>query len=143
MALVVKNLSPNAGDIRDAGSMAGSGRSPGGGHSNPLQHSCPEDPKDRGAWWAPVHGVAKSQTRLSTCTSCRPSASTNPSVSSALWPSTSRLPVVCNHRLASVLFGFHLPHVFPPLPPQANGHVSLFLIRHSPAAFSDGRAWVP
>ena len=41
------------------------GRSPGEGNGNPLQYSCLENPKDRGAWWATVHGVAKSQTRLS------------------------------------------------------------------------------
>ena len=43
-------------------SMPGSGRSPGGGHDYPLQSSCPENPMDRGAWWATVHRVAKSQT---------------------------------------------------------------------------------
>ena len=47
---MVKNLSANAGDIRDAGSIAESGRSPGEGHGNPLQYSCPENPMDRGAW---------------------------------------------------------------------------------------------
>ena len=41
------------------------GRSPGEGNGNPLQYSCLENPMDGGAWWAPVHGVAKSQTRLS------------------------------------------------------------------------------
>ena len=41
-----------------------SGRSPGGGHGNPLQYSCLKNPKDRGAWWAILHGVAKSRTRL-------------------------------------------------------------------------------
>ena len=50
------------GDIRDMGSIPGTGRFPGGGHSNALQYSCLENPKDRGAWWATVHGVAKSQT---------------------------------------------------------------------------------
>ena len=40
------------------------GRSPGGGHGNPLQYSCLENPMDRGAWWATVHGVAKIRTRL-------------------------------------------------------------------------------
>ena len=44
--------------------MPGSGRSPGGGHGNPLQYSCLENPIDRGAWWATVHGVAKGQTSL-------------------------------------------------------------------------------
>ena len=55
---MVKNLPANAGDIRDAGSIPGSGRSPGGGHGNPLQYSCLENPMNRGAWWATVCGVA-------------------------------------------------------------------------------------
>ena len=59
MALVVKNLPANAGDPRDVGSILGSGIAPGGGHSNPLHCSCLENPMDRGAWWATVHGVAK------------------------------------------------------------------------------------
>ena len=49
----------------DAGSVPGWGRSPGGGHDNPLQYSCLENPMDRGAWWATIHGVAKSQMQLS------------------------------------------------------------------------------
>ena len=57
------NLSVNAGDARDAGLIPGSGRSPGGGHNNPLQYSCLGNPMDRGAWWATVYGVAKSQTQ--------------------------------------------------------------------------------
>ena len=64
MVLVVKNLPVNAGDARDAGSITGLGRSLGGGHGNPLQYSCLENPMDRGTWQATVHGVAKSQTRL-------------------------------------------------------------------------------
>ena len=59
---VVKNLPANAGGARDVGLTAGSGRSPGEGNGNPLQDSCREKPMDRGAWWATVHGVAKSQT---------------------------------------------------------------------------------
>ena len=62
MALVVKNPPANAGDMRDAGLIPGLGRSPGGEHGNPLQYSCLENPIDRGAWWAIVHRVAKSQT---------------------------------------------------------------------------------
>ena len=62
MALVVKNLPANAGDVRDAGSIPGLGRSPGGGHGNPLQYSCLQNPMDRGAWWAMVFKVAKSDT---------------------------------------------------------------------------------
>ena len=61
---MVKNLPANVGDIRDSGLIPGLGRSPGAGNGNPLQYSCLENPMDRGAWWATVHGVAKSQTRL-------------------------------------------------------------------------------
>ena len=60
MALVVKNLPANPGNVRDVGSIPGSGRSPGGGHGNPLQYSCLENPMDRGAWQSTVHGVTKS-----------------------------------------------------------------------------------
>ena len=54
VGLVVKNSSASAGDIKDEGLIAGSGRSPGGGHNNPLQscYSCLENPMDREAWWA-------------------------------------------------------------------------------------------
>ena len=62
MALVVKNLPVNAGDLRDGGSIPGLERYPGGGHGNPLQYSCLESPIDREAWQATVHMVAKSQT---------------------------------------------------------------------------------
>ena len=58
---MVKNPSANAGDIRDMGSIPGLGRSPGGRHGNLLQCSCLENPMDRGAWQASVHGVAESQ----------------------------------------------------------------------------------
>ena len=64
LALVVKNPPANAGELRDAGSIPGLGRSPGGENGNPLQYSCLESPMDREAWRATVHGVAKSQTRL-------------------------------------------------------------------------------
>ena len=56
VALVVKNLLAKAGDARDTGSISGSGRSSGGGHSNPLQYPCLENPMNRGAWQATVHG---------------------------------------------------------------------------------------
>ena len=62
LALVVKNLPANSGDIRDVGSVPGSGRSPGGGFGNPLQDSYLENSMERAAWWAMAHGVAKSQT---------------------------------------------------------------------------------
>ena len=63
MALVVKNLPANIGDLRDAGSIPGSGRSPVRGNGNPLQYSCLENPTDRD-WRASAHRVAKSRTRL-------------------------------------------------------------------------------
>ena len=59
MVLELKNPPANAGDVRDMGPIPGLGRSPGGGHGNPLQNSCLENPMDRGAWWATVHGVSK------------------------------------------------------------------------------------
>ena len=63
VALVGKNLPANIGDIIDVSSIPGSGRSPGGGHSNPLQYSCLKNPMDREAWWATVHSIAKSRIR--------------------------------------------------------------------------------
>ena len=61
---MVKNLTANAGDVRDAALIPGLGRSPGGGHSNPLQFSYLENPMDVGDWQATVPRDAKSQTRL-------------------------------------------------------------------------------
>ena len=58
--LVVKNPPANARDIREVDSIPGLGRSPAGGHSNPLQYSCLENPVNRGAWWATVYGVEES-----------------------------------------------------------------------------------
>ena len=62
----VKNPPANARDARDTGSVPESGRSSGEGNGNPLQYSCLENPMDREAWGAIVHGVAKSQMQLST-----------------------------------------------------------------------------
>ena len=62
---VGKSLPANAGDTRDMGLIPWSERSPGVGNGNPLQYSCLENLMDRGAWWATVHGVLKSQTQLS------------------------------------------------------------------------------
>ena len=62
VTLVIKNPPASAGDIRDLGSVPGSGRCPWGEHGNPLQYSYLGNPTDRGAWWATVHGVAKSRT---------------------------------------------------------------------------------
>ena len=63
VALVVKKPLASEGDIRDLGSVPGSGRSPGERHGNPLHYFCLENPMDRGAWRAMVHSVAKSQTK--------------------------------------------------------------------------------
>ena len=65
---MVKNLPANAGDISEVGSVPGSARSPGGRNGNPLQYFCLEDPMDRGTWWATVHRVIKTWTRLSDIT---------------------------------------------------------------------------
>ena len=61
---MVKNLPANARDIRDGDLISGLGRAPGEGNSNPLKYFCLENPMDRGAWRATVHGVTKSQTKL-------------------------------------------------------------------------------
>ena len=63
-ALVVKNIPAIAGDIRDVGSIPGSGRFPGERHGNPFWCSCLENPMDRGAWWATVYRVTRSGTQL-------------------------------------------------------------------------------
>ena len=59
-----KESACNAGDTDNIGLISGLGRSPGGGNGNQVQYSCLENPMDRGAWWATVHGVAKSGTQL-------------------------------------------------------------------------------
>ena len=64
VAVVVKNLPANAGDIRDVGLIPGSGRSSGVGNDSSLQYSCLENPMDRGVWQATVRGVSKSRARL-------------------------------------------------------------------------------
>ena len=67
---MVKNLPANAGDLRDVDLIPGSGRSPGEGHGNPLQHPCLENLMDRGAWGATVHGATKNWTRLKQLSTC-------------------------------------------------------------------------
>ena len=62
MLLLVKDPPANTGDIRDVGSVPDLERTPGGGNYNPFQYSYLENPMDRGAWWAPVHGIAESDT---------------------------------------------------------------------------------
>ena len=69
---VVKNLPTSAEDAEDASLVPGLGRSPGGGHGNPLQYFCLENPMDRGAWRAAAHGIAKKTTKqLSTAYTVR------------------------------------------------------------------------
>ena len=63
---MVKNPPANVGDLRDEGLIPGLGRSPGGGHGNPLQYSCLENPMDRGAWQATLRGLAESDTNEAT-----------------------------------------------------------------------------
>ena len=63
VALEAKQPPTSAGDTGAAGLIPGSGRSPGAGNGNPLQYSCLENSVDRGAWWATVHGAAKSRTQ--------------------------------------------------------------------------------
>ena len=60
--LMVRNPPANAGDVRNVGLIPGSRRSPGVGIGNPIQYSCLENPKDRGAWWVTVRVVAESDT---------------------------------------------------------------------------------
>ena len=104
VALVVKSLPAKAWDIEDMGLILGSGRSPGGGHGNPLQYSCLENPMDRGAWRARVHRVAQSQTQLKwfsshTHTHTQRSTSRLGSVTVDIWGQKT----VCPGEL-------HLPH---------------------------------
>jgi len=70
IALAVKVSPDNAKDVRDAGSISGSGRPPGGGHGNPLQYSCLKNPMDRGAGWATVHSVAAAAAATKWLQSC-------------------------------------------------------------------------
>ena len=101
VVLVIKNLPASAEDIRDMGSIPGSGGSLGEGYGNPLQHSCVENPMDRGAWQAIVHGITKSLTWLKQFSkhksSLAPSTMWGHRVNSCLWIGnpyqTQNLPV--------------------------------------------------
>ena len=64
---MVKNLPANAGATGDVGSIPGLGRSPGGGHGNPLQYSCLENRMNGRSWWATVHRVSESDMAEDTC----------------------------------------------------------------------------
>ena len=72
---MAKNLPANAGDVRDEGSIPGLGRSPGEGNDNPVQHSCLENPMDRGAWQASLQGRKESDMTEATNTSGFPGGS--------------------------------------------------------------------
>ena len=61
---MVKNLPACAGRRKKLGSVPGSGRYPGEGQGNPLQYSCLENPMEKGAWWAPVHGITEHRMQL-------------------------------------------------------------------------------
>ena len=103
MALVVKNLPANAGDIRDTNSISWLWRSPGGEHGSPIWYSCLENPLDRGRWWATVHRIAQSQTWLSTA---QKSTSLNSKLSTCSIEETT-----CSFSLFSSLF-FHFSAPF-------------------------------
>ena len=91
---VVKNLPANAGDIRDMGLIPAWGRSPWGGHDNPPQYSCLENPRDGGACWAAIYGVAQSQTWLKWLSSS--SSSSSSGVMRALGPIEQEQVVGCS-----------------------------------------------
>ena len=83
VVLQVQNPPANEGDVRDVVLIPGLGRVPIGGHGYPLQYSCLENPRDGGAWWAAVYGVAQSRTRLK-----RLSSSNSSSNDTLLWENT-------------------------------------------------------
>ena len=91
MALVIKNLPANAGDIM-LGSIPELGRSPGGGHGNPLWYSCLENPIDRGAWWSTVHRVVKSWT-LTEVTPAHPHTHDNILLHNSVRETDSQIPL--------------------------------------------------
>ena len=104
---VIKNTPANAGDIRDAGSIPASRRSPGGGHGNPLQYSCLENPMDKGTWWVTVHGVL-SQTQLKWISM---QAHTPPLLKSWIWIKTELLE--CPEQFIMTFWLFvHLAHFY-------------------------------
>ena len=95
---MVKNSPANAGDV---GLIPGSGRPPGEGNVNPLQYSCLENIMDRGAWWAIVQGVTKSQTQLSTHSKERTKALEVSSVSHPKWRKHDQL--LCRGQIWSFI----------------------------------------
>ena len=123
-----KNLPANAGDVRDAGSIPGSGRSCGGGHGKPLQLSCLENPEDRGAWRAAVHRFIWSQTRV------RPLE-----VTDHVWP----WPGI-NYLNSDLYFHWWLKKPFRPLSfldGQKQTEMSAAHLPAGPQAWKEQRAW--
>ena len=99
---MVKNTPANIGDTRDAASILGSERSPGGGHDNPLQYSCLRNSMDRGAWRVTAHGVTKSRSRLSTHTHTHPL--TQSAKKQRNWQHVPRDVIYQGHNIISELF---------------------------------------
>ena len=91
VALVVKNPPAVAGDMREAGLIPRSGRSPGGGQGNTLQYPCLQNPMEREAWWATIHAVAKSQTWLKQLSTCLVSTGTYRCICDALLNALKRI----------------------------------------------------
>ena len=122
VALEVKNPPANGGNIRDMDSIPGLGRSPGGGHGDPFQYSCLENPMDRGAWQAMVHNGAKCQTRLKQLT-----------MHACMWKITWVLRVRAPQNILKDMLPWpcHLPpltpHAFYPIPT----HTLLVNLSHS------------
>ena len=94
---MVKNPPANAGDLTDTGLIPGSGRSPGGEHGNPLQYPCLENPMDRGAWWATVHGVTVSDMTEATQHVCMHIC----------------LPIIRFSRTGAMFYSFSEPRMLP------------------------------
>ena len=105
---VVKNLPANAGATRDTGLIPGSGRCPGEGNGNPLQYYCQENLMDKAAWWATVHGITKSRTRLNswTCTHKRDSKVRWIAGPQGEWDQRTSCPVLRRPWLLSLLWGW-------------------------------------
>ena len=104
---MLKNMPAKAGDLRDAGSIPRPGKSPGGGHDNPLQYSCLENPMDRRAWWATINGI----TRISHDLAARPSTTNTVFQFSSV---TQLCPTLCNPVDCSTP-GFPVHHQLPEL----------------------------
>ena len=111
----------NVGDKGDVGSIPGLGRSPGEGHGNSLQYSCLENSMDRGAWWATVYRVTKSQTWLKQLSTCAHNVSylfypqqfvpLNPSLSTLIATICSLYLCICFCSIYSFVFMFQIPHI--------------------------------